>query len=93
MPDDDVRKTAFVASTVTEADIVKGLLEANGIPAIVEGGNMVAMLDGMVTGNKGVKVDVPASQIEEARRIIEENFTPVDDEEFDREFEEEDEED
>jgi len=85
MSDEEITRTAFVASTITEADIVKGLLEANGIPAMVVGGNMVAMLDGMVSGNKGVKVDVPGIHIDEALRIIEENYTPVADDEFEEE--------
>jgi hypothetical protein len=91
MSDDEVTRTAFVASSVMEADVVRGLLEANGIPAIVVGGDMAAMLDGMVSGNKGVSVDVPASHLEEARRVIEENHTPVADD--DEDFEEEDAED
>ena len=82
MSDEEVQKTAFVGRNVTEADIVKGLLETNGIPAVVVGGSMVSMLDGMVTGNEGVAVQVPASRIEDAKRIIEANYTPVEDEDF-----------
>ena len=85
MPDEDVQKTAFVAATITEADLVRGLLEANGIPAIVQGANMVSMLDGMVSGNRGVMVQVPASRIDDALKVIEESHRPVEDDEFEAE--------
>ena len=88
MPDDDIQGTAFMASSVTEADLVKGLLESEGIPAVVQGADMVSMLDGMVSGNKGIAVVVPAIHLEEAIRIIEENHRPVEDEDFEDEEEE-----
>jgi len=81
MSDDDLLQTVFVAATITEADLVKGLLETHGIPALVQGADMVSMLDGMVTGNKGVSVVVTASSLEEARRVIEENHHPADEDE------------
>ncbi|MEN8152204.1 MAG: DUF2007 domain-containing protein [Planctomycetota bacterium] len=80
MADRETQAVAFTASSVTEADIVKGLLEAGGIMALVQGADMASMLDGMVTGNKGINVIVPRERVEEAIRLIAENHHPVSDE-------------
>ena len=64
---------------------VKGLLEANGLRAVVQGANMVSMLDGMVTGNRGVPVQVNAEHLQEALRVIDESHSPVADEEGEEE--------
>jgi S-adenosylhomocysteine hydrolase len=82
MPDREKQGVAFTASSVTEADIVKGLLESEGIMAVVQGADMASMLDGMVTGNKGIDVLVRREQLEEAIRVIEANHQPVDEEDL-----------
>jgi hypothetical protein len=68
----DASGTAFTAADLAEADIVKALLLANGVPAIIKDDSAVAMLDGMVRGNLGIDVLVPADRLDEAREIIEE---------------------
>ena len=80
MADRETQAVAFTASTVTEADIVKGLLESRGIPAVVQGANMASMLDSIVTGNKGIPVLVPRERLDEATFVIEESHHPVEDE-------------
>jgi len=85
MADSGTQAVAFTASSVTEADIVKGLLESEGIPAVVQGGDLASMLDGMVTGNKGIDVLVPRIRLEAAIRAIEENHRPASDDEDEEE--------
>ena len=63
---------AFTGASIAEADLVKGLLVANGIPAVIRDESAVVMLDGMITGSKGVAVLVPASVLDEARVVLEE---------------------
>ena len=45
-----------------EADMIRGILEANGIPAILWRGTGIPPL--------GVEVQVPRNRVEEARRVI-----------------------
>ncbi len=63
---------AWSAATLGEANIIRGLLESGGIPAVIDDEIIVGVLDGMVTGNKGIRVVVPADRLSEARRLIEE---------------------
>ncbi len=67
---DDVSAVIFTGRTIAEADVVKGLLLANGIPAVIQDEGPVAMLDGMISGNKGVDVRVPIAAVGEARAIL-----------------------
>jgi hypothetical protein len=62
----------FVARNIMEADLVVGLLEANGIDAHVQDEASVSMLDDIVSGNLGVPVTVGHADYEEAKAIIEE---------------------
>ena len=47
-----------------EADVIRGLLEANGVPAMV--------IRGMGLPSLGFEVQVPRARLEDAQRIIEE---------------------
>jgi len=46
----------------SEADVIRGLLEANGIPAIIVGNTQVPILI--------FEVKVPLARVEDARRVI-----------------------
>jgi hypothetical protein len=81
----DSLQTAFTAGNIAEADLIRGLLVANGIPAVIQNESAVSMLDGMVTGNRGVPVLVNAEQLAEAQRVIADSHTPTTDEEADEE--------
>ena len=70
MGDPDVK--VCTAANVVEAEIVRGLLEANGIPAMVMDETIALVMDGMVTGNLGIDVHVPKSALAEAERVIRE---------------------
>jgi len=45
-----------------EADVIRGVLEASGIPSVLVGGSQVPSL--------GVEVQVPRARLEEAERVI-----------------------
>lgn len=62
----------FVARNITQADVVAGLLEANGIDCTIQDEEGVTMLDGIVSGNAGVVVTVAAADAADARAVIEE---------------------
>jgi hypothetical protein len=81
----DSLKTAFTASNIAEADLIRGLLVANGIPAVIQNESAVSMLDGMVTGNRGVPVLVNADRLEDAIIVITESYDPDVDEEGEEE--------
>ena len=68
---DKASAVVFTGATIAEADVVKGLLIANGILAIIQDEGAVAMLDGMVSGNRGVRVRVPTEAVEDAMAVIE----------------------
>jgi hypothetical protein len=72
MVSEESSSVVFTGGNLAEADVVRGLLVANGILAVIQDEGAVAMLDGMVSGNKGVSVMVPASALEAARAVLEE---------------------
>ena len=72
MTDHDATAVAYTASTLAEAIVVRGLLESAGIVTSIDDEILIVVLDGMVSGNKGVRVVVPAIALEEARSLIEE---------------------
>ncbi|MHC4472222.1 MAG: putative signal transducing protein [Planctomycetota bacterium] len=72
---DEPTARVFIGKDISQADLVKGLLLANGIPAVIQDEGTVAMLDGMVSMGKGVAVHVPRSVLEAARAILEEART------------------
>jgi hypothetical protein len=76
-PEEELVKV-FDTEQETEAMVVKGLLEANDIPAIIE--NLDAPQD-VLPGVGGVIVLVRKEQGEEAVRLIEESRTDVPDDE------------
>jgi hypothetical protein len=76
-PEEELVKV-FDTEQETEAMVVKGLLEANDIPAIIE--NLDAPQD-VLPGVGGVIVLVRKEQAEEAARLIEESRTDVPDDE------------
>jgi len=76
-PDEKLVKV-FDTEQETEAMVVRGLLEANGIPSVIE--NLDAPQD-VLPGVGGVIVLVRAEQAEEAARLIEESRTNVADDE------------
>ena len=65
-------ETAYLAGNLAEADLVRGLLEANGVQAHIADESATAALDGIISGNRGVSVMVPATLLADARAIIEE---------------------
>ena len=68
----------FDTEQESEAMVVRGLLEANGIEAMIE--NLDAPQD-VLPGVGGVVVLVRADQAEEAARLIEESRTDIPDDE------------
>jgi hypothetical protein len=57
--------TLFSSATIdaeVEADMIQGILEANGIPAVIWRGTGIPPL--------GVEVQVPRNRLEEARRAV-----------------------
>ena len=61
---------AYEAPSLTEADLVVGLLRANGIPAFLDNEASTVTLDGYVGLQRIVKVLVPAGTEDMARRLI-----------------------
>jgi len=57
-------------STVFEADLVTSKLEAFGVDAVADNRNIVGLNVLLTNAYGGVKVRVPESQAEEARRIL-----------------------
>jgi len=68
----------FDTEQESEAMVVRGLLEANSIPAVIE--NLDAPQD-VLPGVGGVIVLVRAEQAEEAARLIEESRVDIPDDE------------
>ena len=68
----------FDTEQESEAMVVRGLLEANSIPAVIE--NLDAPQD-VMPGVGGVIVLVRAEQAEEAARLIEESRVDIPDDE------------
>jgi len=72
MSEEDLTVPVYVARNLSEADLISGLLEANGIDAHIEDEEGVTMLDGIVSGNLGVTVSVLRADAGTARDVIEE---------------------
>ena len=70
MTDHDATAVAYIASTLSEALVVRGLLESSGILTTIDDETLIVVLDGMVSGNKGVRVMVPTIALEEAQSLI-----------------------
>ena len=76
-PNEELVKV-FDTEQESEAMVVRGLLEANGIPSVIE--NLDAPQD-VLPGVGGVIVLVRAEQAEEAVRLIEESRVDIPDDE------------
>jgi len=76
-PEEELVKV-FDTEQESEAMVVRGLLEANGIPAVIE--NLDAPQD-VLPGVGGVIVLVRGEQAEEAARLIQEARTDLPDDE------------
>jgi hypothetical protein len=62
--------TVGTYGTTFEANLVKGKLEANDIDAVLDDENMVNVNPFLTNMLGGVKVLVPESELEEARRVL-----------------------
>ena len=62
---------AHTASTATEALVIRGLLQSAGIPSPdINAGDPFPMREVPEGATHGTEVFVPASRLEEARRVI-----------------------
>ena len=74
--------TAAVYPTVAEASILRGRLEAEGIPTLLDGERMGTA--GMyLVATRGIRVQVPADKIADARIILSQKWSLPDDEKAD----------
>jgi hypothetical protein len=64
--------------TRQEAEIARGVLQENGIPAFVQGGEMATTMFFVGTALGGVVLQSPESLAEEARRILADEFRSTD---------------
>ena len=70
IPDDEQFTTIYVARGQPEAQIIKGRLEHEGIPAVLRYESAGLVLGITVNGLGQVEVQVPSSHAEEARQIL-----------------------
>ncbi len=68
----------YRASGEAEAYIIKGKLEANGIPCLLRSNAARSVHMFTVDGMGEIKIAVNESMVEEARRLIEEDFRLTD---------------
>jgi len=61
--------------TRQEAEIARGVLQENGIPAFVQGGEMATTLSVVGTALGGVVLEVPRSRATDAIRILDEQLS------------------
>jgi hypothetical protein len=62
--------TVYIAAGQPEAEIVKGRLENEGIPAVLRYESLGTIYGITVDGLGQVEIQVPASFVEEARQIL-----------------------
>lgn len=85
MPQEKSLVTVYVAAGQPEAHIIKARLEAEGIPALLSY-ESAGVVYGLTTDGLGeVKVMVPTSLAEEARRILSVDWSKLSDQAHDRE--------
>jgi hypothetical protein len=70
MPEEIRLITVYVAVSQPEAEIVKGRLESEGIPAVLRYESAGIVYGLTVDGLGQVEVQVPASLAEEARQLL-----------------------
>ncbi|MDE2489383.1 MAG: DUF2007 domain-containing protein [Elusimicrobia bacterium] len=68
--DDGTPTIVYATVNLIEAEQVRGLLEARGVLARVLDGNFVSMQPWLSGWAGGIKVVVPAGQVEEARAVL-----------------------
>ncbi len=61
---------------VTQADMARMLLEAEGIPAFLEGANLAQMYSLLIPAIGGVKLLAPTGEAERARAILDAHQMP-----------------
>ncbi len=76
---DTALEVAFTASGEMEAQAIRAALEAAGIPAELKMEAAQRLFAVTVDGLGAVRVMVPANRLEEARSIIENPATPIED--------------
>ncbi len=69
MADDLV--TVRIARNLAEADVIRGVLEAHGVRALIRDESATMMLDGMISGNRGVAIAVSRGDAERAEEVLE----------------------
>jgi hypothetical protein len=68
---DDMRtRVACTAPDIFTAEVVKTLLLSEGLRAMIDNESSVQTMDGAVSGNLGVHVLVPESELERAHEVI-----------------------
>ena len=75
MSGDDKLVTVRTCSTKPEADVIRSLLEAYGIPVYVRGADMPGV-GGVTEVNHGFQLMVPASAESLARTLVEGSQSP-----------------
>jgi len=70
MPEEIQLTTVYIAVGQPEAQIIKGRLESEGIPAVLRYESAGVILGIIVDGLGQVEVQVPVSLAEEARQIL-----------------------
>jgi len=70
MADETIFCTVYIAREKMEAEIVKGRLESEGIPALLKYESAGLVYGIMVNGLGQVQVQVPSDLVEEAREIL-----------------------
>ena len=70
MPEDQQLTTVYTANGQPEAEIIKGLLESQGIPAILRYESAGIVYGLTVNGLGQVQIQVPSSLVQEALALI-----------------------
>lgn len=72
MPKETIPVVVYVAQGMMEANVIKSRLESEGIPAILQYESAGSIVYGMMLDGLGeVRVMVPQSLAEEARKVLE----------------------
>ena len=71
MPDDLIQ--VYKARGELEAQVIRGLLESAGIPALMQGNAATSIHPFIADGMGEIKIMVSAARADEAKRIIEAN--------------------
>jgi hypothetical protein len=69
--------TVYVSGRPSEAHLVAGLLQANGVAAVVVNDHLITLQPFLSMALGGAQVQVPGSQAVEARQILDEHLGPA----------------